>query len=65
MLREAGVNVAEMIAEGMPHGFYESGFGEITDAELAFLGDNVKRMVREGIIAEASQKCLEFVAEHF
>lgn len=65
MLREAGVHVDEMIAEGMPHGFYESGFGEISDAEMEFLGDDVKRMVREGIVAKASQECLESVKAHF
>ena len=65
MLREAGVSVAEMTAEGMPHGFYESGFGEITDAELAFLGDDVKCMVREGTVAKVSGVCLAFVKEHF
>jgi acetyl esterase len=65
MLREVGVHVAEMTAEGMPHGFYESGFGEITDAELAFLGDDVKRMVREGTVAKVSRECLEFVKANY
>ena len=65
MLREAGVHVDEMTAERMPHGFYESGFGKITDAELAFLGDDVKRMVLDGTVAKVSQECLEFVKEHF
>lgn len=65
MLREAGVSVAEMTAERMPHGFYESGFGKITDEELAFLGDDVKRMVLDGTVAKVSRECLEFVKENF
>ena len=65
MLKEAGVNVAEITAERMPHGFYESGFGEITEAELAFLGDDVKRMVLDGTVAKVSRECLEFVKDNY
>lgn len=64
MLRATGVSVADMVAEGMPHGFYESGFGKISESEMNFLGDDVKQMIRDGRIAKASQECLEFVVEH-
>ena len=64
MLRAAGVSVDDMVAEGMPHGFYESGFGKISESEMNFLGDDVKQMIRDGRIAKASQECLEFVTEH-
>ena len=46
MLRDAGVCVADMLASGMPHGFYESGFGKISEGEMDFLGDDVKEMIR-------------------
>ena len=65
MLRDAGVTVADMTAENMPHGFYESGFGKITEAELAFLGDDVKQMALDGTIAKVSKECLEFVKENY
>ena len=65
MLRNAGVGVDDMLTIGMPHGFYESGFGKISDGEMEFLGDDVKEMIRNGKIAQASQECLEFIKEHF
>ncbi len=65
MLRNAGVGVDDMVTAGMPHGFYESGFGKISVEEMDFLGDDVKEMIRNGKIAQASQECLEFIKEHF
>ena len=46
-------------------GFYESGFGKISEGEMDFLGDDVKEMIRNGKIARASQECLEFIKKHF
>ena len=63
MLREAGIKTIVTEAEGMPHGFFESGFGTISDAEMAFLGEEVQQMVREGIIAKKSKQTLSFVKE--
>lgn len=65
MLREAGVQVDDMVAKEMPHGFYESGFGEISEMEMDFLGDDVKEMIRNGKIAETSKECLEFVKKNY
>lgn len=65
MLRNAGVGVDDMVTAGMPHGFYESGFGRISVEEMDFLGDDVKEMIRNGKIAQASKECLEFIKEHF
>ena len=65
MLRNAGVGVDDMLTAGMPHGFYEIGFGKISVEEMDFLGDDVKEMIRNGKIAQASQECLEFIKEHF
>ena len=64
MLREAGVPTAVTEFEKMPHGFFESGFGKISEEEMNFLGEEVKAMVRSGEIARASEKALDFVAEH-
>lgn len=60
-LRTAGVLVDDMVAVGMPHGFYESGFGNLTEGEQEFLGEDVKRMIREGLVAKASRECLQFI----
>ncbi len=65
MLRDAGVGVDDMVTAGMPHGFYESGFGKISVEEMDFLGDDVKEMIRNGKIAQTSQECLEYIKEHF
>lgn len=64
MLRDAGVGVADMTAEGMPHGFYESGFGPLSKEEEQFLGEEVKRMVIDGTIGKKSAECLLFVKKH-
>ena len=63
MLQEAGVKSSVTKADGMPHGFFESGFGTISDAEMAFLGEEVQQMVREGIIAKKSKQALSFIKE--
>ena len=65
MLREAGVQVKDMVARGMSHGFYESGFGKISEKEMDFLGADVKEMIRNGKIAETSKECLEFVKRNY
>lgn len=65
MLKNAGVSTAVTECKGMPHGFFESGFGEISKEEMNFLGDNVKALIRSGEIARVSAAALEFVAENF
>lgn len=65
MLQNAGISVDDMVAVGMPHGFYEYGFGKISEGEMDFLGDDAKEMIRNGKFAQASQECLEFIKEHF
>ena len=65
MLRDAGVEVEDMLAAGMPHGFYESGFGKISEDEMDFFGEDVKALIRNGKVAQASQECLVFIKEHF
>jgi acetyl esterase len=64
-LKSAGVPVADIIASGMPHGFYESGFGEISEGEMSFLGEEVKLLIREGVVAQKSRDCLNFIAESY
>lgn len=65
MLREAGTEVWDETYAGMPHGFYESGFGEISEAELQFLGDDVKALIKDGSICRTSHECLAFIKAHF
>lgn len=65
MLREAGVEVHDMLAEGMPHGYFESGFGEIMEGEQDFLGEEVLSMIKDGTIARKSEDALEFVKKYF
>ena len=65
MLRDAGVGVVDRMYEGMPHGFYESGFGEISEGEMQFLGDDVKALIKDGTISRVSHDCLAFIKENF
>ena len=65
MLCKAGVEVADMLAEKMPHGYFETGFGQVTEAEYQFLGEEVVSMVKDGTISRLSNESLEFVAKEF
>lgn len=65
MLQNAGVVVNDMLAVGMPHGFYDHGFGKISVDEINYMGDAEKELIRNGKIAQASQECLAFIKEHF
>ncbi|MBR5931259.1 MAG: alpha/beta hydrolase fold domain-containing protein [Lachnospiraceae bacterium] len=64
MLREADVPVSEMLAEGMPHGYFESGFKIPTSFEMEFLGENAQELVDSGALHEWSVKTLEFIKEN-
>lgn len=63
MLGDAGVKTFVTESAGMPHGYFESGFGKISDEEMAFLGEEVQQMVRSGEIARASEEALSFIKE--
>lgn len=65
LLRKAQVPVDDMLSEGMPHGFYESGFGEMSEQDLQFLGEDVKRMILDGTIAVKSKECLNFIKDAY
>ncbi len=65
MLEKVGVSCDVQEFKEMPHGFFESGFGKITEEEMDFLGEDVKAMVRSGKIAKVSKEALDFVAQHF
>ena len=64
MLEEAGVSVAWMMAEGMPHAYFESGFKNPTDFEKQFLGENADELVESGAMHDWSVKTLEFIKEN-
>ena len=59
MLEKAGVAVSLMTAEGMPHGFFEVGFGEVSDAEIEVLGPEIAACVKDGSAACISRQILE------
>lgn len=63
MLREAGVEVYYSVAEDMPHGYYEYGFG--TNMGQDFLDDGIKEQIADGSIARGAQKCLDFIKAHY
>ncbi len=65
MLENAGVKCFVEEYPKTPHGFFESGFGKITEEEMGFLGDEVKEMIKSGEIARISNDALEFVAKNF
>ena len=64
MLQEAGVSVAHMQADGMPHAYFESGFKTPTDFEKQFLGENADELVNSGALHEWSVKTLNFIKEN-
>ncbi len=59
MLRAAGVKTEVHLAEDMPHGFFEVGFGQVSAAELKILGPEVETKVRDGSIAAYCRETLE------
>lgn len=63
MLREAGVEVIETMAAGMPHGYFEYGFGENQDS--SFLPDDVIALISDGTIHKAAQEALDFIDREY
>lgn len=65
MLRSAGVEVSEMLGKEMPHGYFECGFGETSEGEYEYLGEEVIAMIKDGTIPLVSRESLEFIAQEF
>jgi len=59
LLREAGVEVEENMATGMPHGYYEYGLGANQDS--SFLPDDIIALMSSGAINKAAQEALDFI----
>jgi hypothetical protein len=59
MLRKANVNVYDVFAHGMPLGYLESGFGDIE--ELNFLGEEVLKMIKNGMIPKKAREFLNLL----
>jgi len=59
LLREAGVEVGENMATGMPHGYYEYGLGANQDS--SFLPDDIIALMSSGAINKAAQEALDFI----
>ena len=65
-LKEAGVSVSENLSEGMPHGFFESGFKTPTEFEMNnLLGEKGPQIVADGSLARKSQEALDFIIGQF
>ena len=65
-LRNAGVNVSDMIAKDMPHGFFETGFKDrITDMEFEFLGATGREIYESGLLRKRSEEALNFIRSEF
>lgn len=60
-LREAGVEVIESLAEGMPHGYFEYGFG----CAREFLPEEVIKLIDTGDIGREARNCLEFIKVNY
>ena len=63
LLREAGVEVEENMATGMPHGYYEYGFGG--NEESSFLPENIIALMSSGAIKKAAQEALDFIDREY
>lgn len=59
----AGVQVHLRLEQGMPHGYFEYGFGENFKGESDYLDDATKAMIADGRIPAGSQKTLEFIKQ--
>lgn len=61
-LKEAGVSVHENLSEGMPHGFFESGFKTPTEFEMKnLLGERGEEIVADGSLAKRSKEALDYI----
>ncbi|MCD8147996.1 MAG: alpha/beta hydrolase [Clostridiales bacterium] len=63
LLAEADVPVHMTCMEGMPHGFFESGFG-VRGEELEFLGEDVLRGMKDGSIPAKAEESIEFIRKY-
>lgn len=63
MLREAGITVYLSNAEGMPHGYYEYGFGDSNSTE--FLDSYLKEMIADGTMQKGAAEGLKFIKEYY
>ncbi|MBR1660139.1 MAG: alpha/beta hydrolase [Oscillospiraceae bacterium] len=63
MLRGAGVPAELLLAEDMPHGFFEAGFGQISDEEIEILGPEIAQKVKDGSAARTSERLLAEIRE--
>ena len=64
MLRSAGVPVADRLADGMTHGYFENGFTDPSKIEQGFLSDMDKKLLNDGSFHTSSLETLEFIKEN-
>ena len=65
MLKKAGVKTTFLQADDMPHGFFETGFGNVSEKELAILGPEVTEKVRNGEAGKASAWVLDQIGTRY
>lgn len=63
MLQDAGVPVYLSNAAGMPHGYYEYGFGDAAPAD--YLGEELKKLILDGTMHRGAAEALEFIRKYY
>lgn len=63
MLRGAGISVSLSNASGMPHGYFEYGFGDAAPAD--YLGDEIKQLILDGSMHKGALQTLAFIKENY
>lgn len=63
MLENAGVTVHLSNAAGMPHGYYEYGFGDSSSAE--YLDPYMKKMIADGTMHKGAAEALAFIKAYY
>lgn len=63
LLREAGVEVKDIMSAKMPHGYFEYGFSGNQDS--SFLPDDIMVLMSNGTIKESAQEALDFIDKEY
>lgn len=61
-LREVGVQVQDQLYPGMPHAFFENGFGFSFEGEEQHLSEEERKLIADGSMGKAAGEALEFIA---
>jgi len=64
-LNKNGVRADCILADGMPHGYFESGFGEPSEFDVNFLGEQILALIKDGTMNRKSEETLDFILENW